>query len=292
MTRPPATRGAATQPPLFERPAVVPDLASYDLILVNTSAGKDSQATMDVVAEHAAATGVSDRVVAVHADLGPRIEWPGTTELAAEHAAHYGFPFEVVRNRVWGDLLDRIEARGKWPDKKNRYCTSEFKTAQVRILMTALVRLRRAAWGLSPNGTAGRVVRILDVLGMRAEESDDRARRLPFRHDAAASNTKRHVDEWLPIHTWTVDEVWARNEAAGTRHHWAYDRGMSRLSCRFCILASRADLVVSARENPEVAAEYAAAEARMGHRFQARVSMADIIEAADRVPQPTAGAVA
>lgn len=33
----------------------------------------------------------------MHADLGDN-EWPGTGELAAEHAAHYGLPFETVRN--------------------------------------------------------------------------------------------------------------------------------------------------------------------------------------------------
>ena len=273
--------GAQTRIPT-DSPGQVPDLAAYDLILVNTSAGKDSQATMDVVAVHAAAAGVLHRVVAVHAHLGEQVEWPDTTELAAEHAAHYGFPFEVVRHQKWGDLLERIEAHGRWPDKKNRFCTSEFKTAQVRRLMTALVRLRRAAWGLPPDGRSGPQVRILNVLGLRAEESDDRALMAPFSHDAASSNGKRHVDEWLPLHAWTVAEVWGRIAEAGTRHHWAYDLGMTRLSCRLCVLASKADLAVSVRANPDTATAYAAAEARMGHRFTARLSMADIVVAARR----------
>lgn len=53
---------------------------------------------------------------------------------------------------------------------------------------------------------------------------------------------------------------------------------MSRLSCRLCILASRADLVCSARLNPELAERYyARVEAAIGHRFRADLSMADII---------------
>jgi 3'-phosphoadenosine 5'-phosphosulfate sulfotransferase (PAPS reductase)/FAD synthetase len=142
--------------------------------------------------------------------------------------------------------------------------------------MTALVRLQRAAWGLPPNGLGGRPVRILNVLGLRAEESTDRARLADFAADSASSNGKRHVDRWLPIHSWTTRQVWSRIAEAGTRHHWAYDLGMSRLSCRFCVLASRADLLVSARENPDLAAEYAAVESRIGHRFQSRLSMADL----------------
>ena len=43
-----------------------PDLTTYDQILVNSSAGKDSQAMLDVVNEQAEAAGVKDRVVVVH----------------------------------------------------------------------------------------------------------------------------------------------------------------------------------------------------------------------------------
>ena len=51
-----------------------PDLAAFDLIILNTSAGKDSQAMIDLVAGQAAIAGVADRLVAIHADLG-RVEW-------------------------------------------------------------------------------------------------------------------------------------------------------------------------------------------------------------------------
>jgi len=45
-------------------------VASYDLIVVNTSAGKDGQAMIDQVVGIARAAGAADRMVAVHADLG------------------------------------------------------------------------------------------------------------------------------------------------------------------------------------------------------------------------------
>lgn len=256
-------------------PGPAPDLAAYDIVLVNSSAGKDSQASLDVVVEHAREAGVLDRVVVVHADLGDA-EWDGVPELAAEHAAHYGLRFELAR-RTASDghtetILERVAVRGMWPDAARRWCTSDHKRGPIRKIMTALVaELRDSAT------IVDRPVRILNVMGLRAAESTARARRIPYAANQSASNGKRHVDEWYPIHHYTVADVWARITAAGTRPHPAYAAGMSRLSCRFCVLSSRADLVCSARLNPELADRYAVVEAAVGHTFRADLSMADII---------------
>jgi 3'-phosphoadenosine 5'-phosphosulfate sulfotransferase (PAPS reductase)/FAD synthetase len=175
------------------------DPTTYDVILVNSSAGKDSQAMLDLVVERADAAGVRDRLVVFHADLG-RVEWGGTAELAAEHAAHYGLRFEKIA-RPQGDLLAHIEQRGMFPDAARRYCTSDHKRGQGRKIITALVAERQHL---------GRPVRVLNCMGFRREESPARAKKVALRHDEAASNGKRHVDEWLPILEWTVGEVWER----------------------------------------------------------------------------------
>ncbi len=258
-------------------PGSVPNLADYDVVLGNSSAGKDSQAMLDVVVEAARAADVLDRLVVVHADLGDN-EWPGTAQLAAEHAAQYGLRFEIVsRQQDDGEvetILRRVSARGMWPDAARRWCTSDHKRGPIRKLMTQLAAEQRAA------GIVGRPVRILNVMGFRAEESPARRGRVPYSFDGSASNGRRHVDTWLPIHGWTTAQVWQRIEQAGTRPHPAYAAGMSRLSCRFCVLASRADLICSARVNPELAERYAAVEAETGHRFRKDLSMAEIIAAA------------
>lgn len=246
-----------------------PRLSDYDVVLVNSSAGKDSQAMLDLLVEMADAEGVRDRLVVVHADLG-RVEWAGTRELAEEQADHYGLRFEVV-SRPQGDLLAQIEARGMFPSSTARYCTSDQKTGQVAKVLTKLTAERS---GL------GRPVRILNCLGLRAQESPARAKKVAFSPDARATNGKRSVDRWLPIHSWTEAEVWARISASGVRHHPAYDLGMPRLSCCFCILASKSALVLAAKLNPGLAEEYRAVEVRIGHRFRNDLSMADIISAA------------
>ncbi len=247
-----------------------PDLASYDAIIVNSSAGKDSQAMLDYVVEQASEVGVKDRIVVFHADLG-RAEWPGTAELAEEQASNYSLRFEKI-TRPQGDLIDHIEKRGMFPDAARRYCTSDHKRAQGRKLLTQIVRELHT----------GQQVRLLQCMGFRREESPARRKKIPFRFDLAASNGRRHVDEWLPILDWSEREVWERIERAGTRHHRAYDAGMPRLSCSFCVLASRAALVRAAQLRPELAQEYADIERSIDHRFRKDLSMSEIIEAAKR----------
>lgn len=266
---------AHPNPPETVTVAPAPDLAAYDVVLVNSSADKDSQAALDVVVETARAVGMLDRLVVVHADLGDN-EWPETAKLAAEHAAFYGLRFEVVSRQRDGrveTILDRVTERGMWPDAARRWCTSDHKRGPIRKLMTQLAAEQRAA------GVEGRPVRLLNVMGLRAEESNARQRRAPYSFDRAASNGRRHVDTWLPIHRWTTAQVWRRIERAGTQPHPAYAAGMSRLSCRFCVLASRSDLICSARLNSELAARYAAVEAKTGHRFRQDLSMAEVIAA-------------
>jgi 3'-phosphoadenosine 5'-phosphosulfate sulfotransferase (PAPS reductase)/FAD synthetase len=69
------------------------------------------------------------------------------------------------------------------------------------------------------------------------------------------TNSKRWVDEWLPIHEWLVADVWARIAASGVEHHKVYDLDMPRLSCCFCVLASKGALVRAARLEPGLAAD-------------------------------------
>lgn len=268
-----------TQLSLVDTDVPVPNVADFDVILVNSSAGKDSQAMLDYVAELARAAGVEDRVTVLHNDLG-EVEWPGTAELAAEQAAHYGFRFEMRHREQL--LLDQIRERHTklrakgdtttpaWPSSRARYCTSDQKRGPARKLVTELV----AELGLD------RQARVLYCLGLRAEESSGRAKKPVLDVDQAHSSGIREITIWHPILHWTEPQVWDRIRRSGVRHHWAYDRGMKRLSCSFCVLASRDDLVCAARLRPDLARQYADLEAELGHTFKADLSMAQVIEEA------------
>ncbi len=253
-----------------------PDLSSYHWIVINSSAGKDSQAMLDYVVAQADLCGVArSRLVVAHADLG-RVEWPGTRELAEEQAKHYGLAFFAVRGPQ-GVLLEHIARRGMFPSPAARFCTSDHKRNQVQKLFTRLADASRSH-GIDR-------VRILNCLGLRAEESPARAQRPPFVADERASNSRRTVDCWLPIHDWTVRQVWERIKASGVRHHPAYDLGMPRLSCCFCIFAPRSALLLAGKHNPQLLAEYVAVERQIGHTFRKELPLADVQAALERGEQ-------
>ncbi|MEV0437679.1 phosphoadenosine phosphosulfate reductase family protein [Streptomyces spectabilis] len=265
-----------------------------DWILLNSSGGKDSQAMASHVCDLAAKVGLLHRVVIVHADLGD-VEWEGTRKLAQEQARRLGVRFEIVKAEG-GDLLSRTVARffklkakaekeareqgldpatakiaPAWPSSSARWCTSDLKRGPVRKLMTRLV---------AELGDIGRPVRILNCMGQRAAESAPRAKLAPVEIDRPASNGKRHITTWRPIHGWTDAEVWKEIARSGLPYHEAYDWGMSRLSCSFCVLGCEADVVLAARLRPTKATEYIAVETQVGADFKNGLSMRAIVERA------------
>jgi 3'-phosphoadenosine 5'-phosphosulfate sulfotransferase (PAPS reductase)/FAD synthetase len=257
------------------------DLTKFDIILVNTSGGKDSQTMLRLVCRQAEGAGVLDRVVAAHADLG-RVEWKGTARLAEEQAAHYGVPFEIEK-RPQGDLLEHVRLRGMWPGPATRYCTSDHKRGQIRKIMTRLVAAWRQSTGLNQR------CRILNCMGMRAQESSKRAKLIELKLDATASNkTKREVWNWHPILDWTEEQVWADIKQASVACHPAYALGMPRLSCCFCIFAPKAALVVAGHHNPELLEQYVAVEREIDHTFRQDCTLAEVKAAVDAGEKPAA----
>jgi 3'-phosphoadenosine 5'-phosphosulfate sulfotransferase (PAPS reductase)/FAD synthetase len=241
----------------------MPQRTDYDYVVVNTSSGKDSQTTLRFVMNQALAESYpKEKIVCAHADLG-KMEWPGTVDLAQSQAAQYGVRFWKMA-RPQGDLLTHIKDRGMWPSSTARYCTSDHKRGQIRKLFTEVTdRIWWPSWKVQ-----GKQVRILNVMGMRAQESPARSKLKPFSHDVTGSNGKRHVDTWLAIHEWQLPDVWKDIKASGVPYHKAYDLGMPRLSCVFCVFSPPAALMIAGRHNPDLLDRYAQAEKQMGHTFR------------------------
>lgn len=256
--RPPAGQGALFDAADILPPAPGPDLASYDLIVVSISGGKDSQEMLRKVHRECAELGITDRLVCVFADLGADDEWPGTEEMARYHASYYGLRLVVVRKGENAGrpvtLLEHIEARGLWPDMDNRFCTSDLKRDPVSTVITRLCDELRKRWRATlPKGCKAclRRVRILNCMGLRAQESPARALTPVFENNKRLTNRSvKHVDNWLPVHSLTEEQVWAGIRESGVRYHPVYDAGMPRLSCKFCVLAGRKALVRAAQLDP------------------------------------------
>ncbi|MFF8696307.1 phosphoadenosine phosphosulfate reductase family protein [Streptomyces sp. NPDC015144] len=286
----------------LEPSTTVPDemILNADWIVISSSGGKDSQAMLSYVVRRAKVLGMLHKVVVVHADLG-RVEWEGTRELAELQAALAGVPrFEVVQAKG-ADLLDRVEirygklkakaeeeARGRgedpatakvapaWPSSAARWCTPDAKRGPIRTLYTRLV---------DELGDLGRPVLILECIGQRAAESTARAQLAEVEVNRGASNGKRHVTTWRPIHAWSDRTVWAEIARSRLPYHPAYDWGNRRLSCVFCVLGCNSDLVNGARRVPELAAAYARTEVVVGADFKKGLSMREIIRRAQALEE-------
>ena len=218
------------------------------LVAVSHSGGKDSQ-SMTILLSRIVPR---DQIVAVHAPLID-VEWPRTVEFLRATLPP-GMPLILAPVASGKTLLDSIEERGRFPSPSVRWCTSSLKRGPIERELRRFLKANPCFGG-----------RIVNAMGMRAEESTARARKSPWRLNERNSRAGRTWFDWLPIFDLTEREVFRTIRDAGQSPHPAYGMGMSRLSCVFCIMASRADLRTAARLQPELYARYVDLEQRIGH---------------------------
>lgn len=320
-----------------------PGLKWFDLIVLNSSGGKDSMAMLIVLKALARLEGIEDRLQVVHADLG-EAEHPEVRELAEEQARLLGLPFSALSRNVYGvdkTLLERfienvqdkflvaprsavdqaalkklgfaaradtdedkvwvlyapaagraelqrrllqlglaqkdnakgnpglgqfqLRVAGGFPGFGTRYCTSEFKTGEVSKWVSGQVASLKL----------GRPARVLNVLGLRAEESEKRA---GPGFEAKGPDTRSKITrEWLPIQLLKESDVWDLIAASGLPYHAAYDVGFHRLSCRLCPLAGDEDVALAALTYPKLTKRILDIEDTYGFKFKEKRGLREII---------------
>jgi len=234
------------------------------LVFVNHSGGKDSMAMYEVIAPLVP----EENLVVIHADLGDEVEWAGVKDHIRDNID--GRPLEIAR-AIYKDgtdknLLDYVERRGMWPSSAARYCTSDLKRGPIEKVIRRIAKER------------GKTL-IVDCIGYRSEESPARAKLSAWKHDEKNSKAGRTWIKFSPILDLTEADVWRIIDGAGKKRHWAYDKGMKRLSCVFCVLAGENDLRTAAKlAPPELVKRYTNLEKKIGHTFKNGKSLAEIIE--------------
>ena len=220
------------------------------LFVVNHSGGKDSQAMYlklrDIVPR--------EQIVNVHADLG-RVEWNGaaeliraTTEVPLHLTSAHKTLLDMVEHNHQRHLAAGEPDKPVWPSPSQRQCTSDLKRGPIERTIRNLVYLRKErgerGWNL-----------VVNCMGMRAQESPNRAKLTTFKLSKKNSVAGREWYDWLPIHGMQEDEVFKTISDAGQKPHIVYSLGMRRFSCVFCIMACEEDLKTAARlatERPEL----------------------------------------
>lgn len=215
------------------------------LFFCSHSGGKDSQAMFILLKQHIP----KERLISIHADLGV-VEWEGVKDHVEKNVNVH--ELHIVKDSE--TFFEMVRKRGMWPSSMTRQCTSNQKERPIFKKILEIMAERGC-------DTA------VNCMGLRAEESSARAKKSKFEINEKRSSTRkgRTIYNWLPIFDWSTREVFRYIMDNGEKPHHAYELGMSRLSCRFCILANRQDLKVSASHNPDLLEEYAALEREINH---------------------------
>jgi len=240
----------------------LPDLASYQRVVVFFSGGKDSLASVLLLLE----LGVPASKIELHHHLvdgdsadGPGLmDWPVTRAYCQAFARHIGAQFttswreggierEMTRLEqrtapvVFYKDGQRIEVGGTRGPLGTRRKFPQQSASLATRWCSAAGKIDVGASYLR-NDPKFRDQRTLVVTGERAEESSSRARYATFerhRTDSRNSAAARHIDHWRAVHGWLEPEIWAIIKRHRIQPHPAYQIGYGRVSCQFCIFSSK-----------------------------------------------------
>lgn len=218
-------------------------IASGALFFISHSGGKDSQAMFNFLKSMVP----KNQIIVVHSHLSG-VEWEGVVA----HIKNTISDCEFHEVKAGKSFLEMVEARGMWPSSSTRQCTSDLKRDPIAKLIRQICSERGATVAVN-------------CTGIRAGESSARSKKDPMKLNKKLTTQTRTVWDLMPIFNWTTEDVFGFIRKSGQEAHWAYSVGMSRLSCCFCIMASKADLRVSAKYNPELLEQIANLEKKIGH---------------------------
>ncbi|KAI9129846.1 phosphoadenosine phosphosulfate reductase family protein [Acaryochloris sp. CCMEE 5410] len=246
--------------------STLPDLSTYDCIIVAFSGGKDSICCLlrlmelgvdrsKIELHHHLVDGLSN--TPVNPQSSTLFDWPVTENYCRKFAQAFDLPlymswleggleremcrkdqpkapthFETPDGEQVSGGQGKPGTRCKFPaktaDLKTRWCSSYLK---IDVLSTAIANQSRFNHS-----------RTLVVTGERAQESAARAKYQsfePHRTDRRDSHKlRRHIDHWRPVHAYTTEQIWGTIQRWGVQAHPAYHLGWGRLSCQFCIFGS------------------------------------------------------
>ena len=199
----------------------------------------------------------------------PAVEW------SRQIAARFGMEVHVVRNPK-KTYLEMVRARGKFPSAQFRQCTSDLKRGPIQKFLRQLQHPV-----------------LVNCMGMRAQESTQRARQASWSQDQTLSKAGRSVFNWLPIFNETTQDVleWHWNNAVPLHPVYVpeYHRDgtaggyLRRFSCRVCIFATDHDLRMIHQHDREAFDLVSDLEQQSGFTMKAGRSLVQIVSQ----PQPS-----
>ena len=195
--------------------------------------GNEHQAVYDYLEELPRLTG-GPIIETVRADFTRQLakhrdyilaKWP-EQGISAEIVAQAAAAHEPTGN----PYLDLCISKGRFPSRMAQFCTSELK--ELPITEQVVLPMLKAG-------------PLLQWLGIRADESRNRAKQPRFNRHESGSYL------WRPILRWTVEDVWAQHKKHGIKPNPLYAAGMGRVGCMPCINCRKEELRTIADQFPE-----------------------------------------
>jgi DNA sulfur modification protein DndC len=244
--------------------------------VVNHSGGKDSTRTLGFVRRRFP----DSPTYAVMADTGFEHKKPiSAVQFTRERCAEFGLELTVVRNprRTY---LEMVEQRGKFPSAQYRQCTSDLKRGPIEKYIRSL-----------PHPF------IVNCMGIRAEESNARARLSPLELNRSLTTRTRTVYNWFPIFDQTLGQVLAWHWVNAIRLHPVYvpeyhkdgttGGYLRRFSCRVCIFSIDADLRAIHERDREAFDAVSKLETKIGFTMRPGASLVQIVNRQVSAPAET-----
>ncbi|UPU47779.1 phosphoadenosine phosphosulfate reductase family protein [Xanthomonas translucens] len=195
--------------------------------------GNEHEITLEYVATLAQRTG-GPSIETVRADL--------TSDLA-RHRAYIlrvwpvqGIPQHVVDRAAalhepsGNPFVDLCILKGRFPSRGAQFCTEELKVLPI-IEQRVLPMLKSGP--------------VLQWVGIRAEESENRAKQPIYNRHESGSYL------WRPIFDWKLKDVWAYHTRHGILPNPLYAMGFGRVGCFPCINCRKEELRLIADLAPE-----------------------------------------
>lgn len=248
------------------------------IVAAGISGGKDGNSAAIRLNDYLNQIGHTGTRVLIHSDLG-RVEWKDSIKQCQLIADRLGWELIIVK-RAAGDMMDRWETRWKnnvarytnlecvklilpWSTPSMRFCTSELKTTLICAELTKRFPKQK----------------ILSVTGVRHAESAARAKMPIASENIKLSARGCYGLNWNPIITWSTQEVFSYLETENQPLHEAYTTyGSSRVSCAFCIMGSKGDLIASAScvDNQDIYRQMVELEIQSTYAFQGNTWLGDV----------------
>lgn len=255
------------------------------LYFFSHSGGKDSQAQYLVwrsqLPQHAP-------VWVLHASLRTA-EWSGIVEHIENTVHDPVIVVEAFRETgEFNDIRDYIERRGMFPTPKKCFGTSDLKRSPCDAVINAIMNgttKSKAALEADclkyhrPEYKQGWDAVL--ILGMRSQEGEQRAKAEALRVRKHVKTKDRTIWEWLPIKEMLTHEVYRAIKEAGQEPHPVYYKGMTRLSCKVCVCASKEDFYISSKIDPENFQKYVDLEVKTGHTLRKGKTLPELIAQAE-----------